>query len=454
MLLDKYLKERILIFDGAMGTMLQSWDLKEKDFRKDFFENHPVPLQGNNDVLSMTRPDVVQAIHQKYLASGADIIGTNSFSANSISQADYGLESAVYEINLHAARLAKEIAVQYTNKTPDKPRFVTGSIGPTTRVASISPDVNRPEYRNIHFDQLKAAFYEQISALIEGGVDLLLFETITDTLNCKAGIYAAQQYFSKHQCQIPIMISGTITDASGRTLTGQTTSAFYSSLAHAQPQSLGFNCALGASDLRPYIKELSDISPFPICVYPNAGLPNEFGQYDQTPEEMVEIIEDFAKSGILNIVGGCCGTTDKHIQAISKAVQKYPPRKIPTKESITLLSGLEQLKLSPEIRFVNVGERTNVAGSKKFKRLIQEKKYDEALTIAREQVENGALMIDINMDDGLIDGVHEMTTFLNLIATEPEISRVPIMIDSSDWEIIIAGLKCIQGKSSRQFYFS
>ncbi|MEE9317534.1 MAG: methionine synthase, partial [Rhodospirillales bacterium] len=439
-------KERILVLDGAMGTMIQDAGLEEDDFRGARFAGHPSDLKGNNDLLSITRPDLISEIHAGFLDAGADIIETNTFNSTSISQADYGLEDLVHEINFEAAKIARNAADAATAKTPEKPRFVAGALGPTNRTASISPDVNDPAFRNVTFDGLVAAYGVSIHGLVEGGVDLLLVETVFDTLNCKAALYAIRKYFDDHQTELPVMISGTITDASGRTLSGQTPEAFWNSVAHARPLAVGFNCALGAKELRPHIQEISGAAAVNISVYPNAGLPNEFGGYDDTPEYMAEQLGEFAQSGFVNMVGGCCGTTPDHIRAIAAAVDGVPPRQVPEKTHQGRLSGLEPLTLGPVTGFVNIGERTNVAGSAKFAKLIREEEYGQALDIARGQVENGAQVIDVNMDDAMLDGEQAMSTFLNLIAAEPDISRVPVMIDSSKFSIIEAGLKCIQGK--------
>ncbi|MBE9537008.1 MAG: methionine synthase, partial [Proteobacteria bacterium] len=440
------LKKRILILDGAMGTMIQRHKLTEADFRGDRFQDHEKELKGNNDLLSLTRPDVIQEIHEEYLAAGADIVETNSFNANAISLADYGMEDVVYEINFEAARVAKAACKLYSEKTPEKPRFVAASMGPTGKTLSLSSDVNNPGHRDVSFEEMVAAYKTQVEGLIDGGADILLIETITDSLNAKAAIFAIETCFEEKGRVLPVMISGTITDASGRTLTGQTTEAFWNSLSHAQPVSIGLNCALGAKELRQYIAELSRISDTFVSAHPNAGLPNEFGEYDESPEAMAREIREWAASGLLNIVGGCCGTTPAHITAIADAVSDIPPRSIPQIPKQCRLSGLEPCNIGPDSLFLNVGERTNVTGSARFKRLILEGNYDEALSVARQQVESGAQIIDINMDEGMLDGEKAMVTFLNLIASEPDISRVPVMIDSSKWPILEAGLKCLQGK--------
>ena len=440
------LKERILILDGAMGSLIQTYKLDEAGYRGERFADWPSDVKGNNDLLVLTQPQIIKDIHKAYLEAGADIVETNTFNATSISMADYGMEELTYEINKAAAEVARAACDEIEAKVVDKPRFVAGVLGPTNRTCSISPDVNNPGFRNITFDQLKEAYLVSMSGLVDGGADIILVETIFDTLNAKAALFAIEEYFSEHNITLPVMISGTITDASGRTLSGQTAEAFWNSLNHINPISFGFNCALGATELRPYIEEISGLANCHINTHPNAGLPNEFGEYDETPEEMAAEIEDWAKNGYLNIIGGCCGTTPAHIKLIAEAVAKYPPRVVPDIPVACRLSGLEPCVINEDSLFVNVGERTNVTGSAKFKRLILEEQYDEALTVAREQVENGAQIIDINMDEGMLDGEHAMTTFLKLIASEPDISRVPVMIDSSKWPIIEEGLKCIQGK--------
>ncbi|WP_313512508.1 methionine synthase [Pseudomonas sp.] len=444
--LQNALRERILILDGGMGTMIQSYKLEEEDYRGERFADWPSDVKGNNDLLILSRPDVIGAIEKAYLDAGADILETNTFNATQVSQADYGMESLVYELNVEGARLARRVADAKSLETPDKPRFVAGVLGPTSRTCSISPDVNDPGYRNVTFDELVENYTEATRGLIEGGADLILIETIFDTLNAKAAIFAVQGVFEEIGYELPIMISGTITDASGRTLSGQTTEAFWNSVAHAKPISVGLNCALGAADLRPYLAELAAKAGTHVSAHPNAGLPNAFGEYDETPAEMAVVIEEFAASGFLNIIGGCCGTTPAHIQAIAEAVGKYPPRVIPEIPKACRLSGLEPFTIDRNSLFVNVGERTNITGSARFARLIREENYTEALEVALQQVEAGAQVIDINMDEGMLDSKAAMVKFLNLIAGEPDISRVPIMIDSSKWEVIEAGLKCIQGK--------
>ncbi|MCD4863747.1 methionine synthase [Pseudomonas sp. PLB05] len=440
------LAQRILILDGGMGTMIQSYRLEEADYRGRRFADWPSDVKGNNDLLLLTQPKIIAEIEKAYLDAGADILETNTFNATRVSQADYGMEEITYELNLAGARVAREVADAKTLETPDRPRFVAGVLGPTSRTCSISPDVNNPGYRNVTFDELVENYTEATRGLIEGGADLILIETIFDTLNAKAAIFAVQGVFEEVGIELPIMISGTITDASGRTLSGQTTEAFWNSVRHAQPISVGLNCALGAKELRPYVEELATKADTFVSAHPNAGLPNAFGEYDESPEQMAAVVEEFAASGLLNIVGGCCGTTPAHIQAIAEAVARHAPRQLPEIPKACRLSGLEPFTISRESLFVNVGERTNITGSAKFARLIREENYAEALEVAQQQVEAGAQVIDINMDEGMLDSQAAMVTFLNLIASEPDISRVPIMIDSSKWEVIEAGLKCIQGK--------
>lgn len=444
--LQQALKERILILDGGMGTMIQSYKLQEEDYRGARFADWPSDVKGNNDLLLLSQPQVIAEIERAYLDAGADILETNTFNATRVSQADYGMEALVYELNVAGARVARQVADAKTLETPDRPRFVAGVLGPTSRTCSISPDVNNPGYRNVTFDELVENYTEATRGLIEGGADLILIETIFDTLNAKAAIFAVQQVFEEDGVELPIMISGTITDASGRTLSGQTTEAFWNSVRHARPISVGLNCALGAKELRPYLAELAAKAETHVSAHPNAGLPNAFGEYDETPAEMAAVVEEFAASGLLNIVGGCCGTTPPHIQAIAEAVAKHKPRALPDIPKACRLSGLEPFTIDRNSLFVNVGERTNITGSAKFARLIREENYTEALEVALQQVEAGAQVIDINMDEGMLDSKAAMVTFLNLIAGEPDISRVPIMIDSSKWDVIEAGLKCIQGK--------
>lgn len=445
--LAEILARRIVVIDGAMGTMIQRYQLTESDYRGTQFADYASDLKGNNDLLSLTQPQMIEAIHGEYLTAGADIIETNTFNANAISMADYKMESLVYDLNLASAKIARKAADDFSKQNPAKPRFVAGAIGPTSKTASLSPDVNDPGYRAITFDQLAQAYTEQLRALIDGGVDVILIETIFDTLNAKAAIFAFLTYCEKIGKRLPLMISGTITDASGRTLSGQTTEAFWISLAHGEPLSVGLNCALGAEDMRPYLAELSRIADCYVSCYPNAGLPNAFGEYDQTAEQMAAIIKDFAQDGLLNCVGGCCGSTPEHIKAIAQAVEGIAPRKIPSVLPDTVLSGLEPLTIRADTNFVNVGERTNVTGSKKFAKLILAGNYDEALTVARQQVESGAQVIDINMDEAMLDSQKAMVKFLNLASAEPDIARVPFMIDSSKWSVIEAGLKCVQGKA-------
>lgn len=440
------LSQRILVLDGGMGTMIQSYRLTEEDFRGERFADWQSDLKGNNDLLVLTQPDIISAIHYEYLEAGADILETNTFNSTRIAMADYHMESLSAEINYEAARLARACADEWTARTPDKPRYVAGVLGPTNRTASISPDVNDPAFRNISFDQLVEAYRESTHALVEGGVDLIMIETIFDTLNAKAAIYAVETEFEAMGIELPVMISGTITDASGRTLSGQTTEAFYNSLRHVKPLTFGLNCALGPDELRQYVAELSRIAECYVTAHPNAGLPNAFGEYDLGPQEMAEHISEWAQAGFLNIVGGCCGTTPAHIAAISQAVEGVKPRVLPDIPVACRLAGLEPLTIDANTLFVNVGERTNVTGSAKFKRLIKEDKYAEALEVALQQVESGAQIIDINMDEGMLDAEAAMVRFLSLIAGEPDIARVPIMIDSSKWEVIEKGLKCIQGK--------
>ena len=445
-LLKQCMSQRILFLDGAMGTMIQSYKLEERDYRGERFAQWDVDLKGNNDLLSLTQPDIIKAIHSAYFEAGSDIVETNTFNSTSIAMADYRMESLAYEINLESARVAKQAADEYTQKTPDKPRFVAGVLGPTNRTASMSPDVNDPGFRNISFDQLVVAYTEAARGLIDGGADIILIETVFDTLNAKAAIFAIENYFEHIGYKLPVMISGTITDASGRTLSGQTVAAFWNSLKHVQPISFGFNCALGATELRQYIAELSSIADTSISAHPNAGLPNEFGEYDETPEQMAKELADWARSGYLNIIGGCCGTSPATIKAIVEAVQMHPPRIIPAIEKKCRLAGLEPMSIGADSLFVNVGERTNVTGSAAFKRLIIEGDFETALDVAKQQVENGAQIIDINMDEGMLESKEAMVRFLMLIASEPDIAKVPIMLDSSKWDILEAGLKCIQGK--------
>ena len=441
------LEKRVLIIDGAMGTMIQRYNLTEADYRGERFKDWPYDLKGNNDLLVLTQPAIIEEIHRQYLDAGADIIETNTFNAQRISMADYHMESLSYEMNVAASQIARRAADAFNAKTPQQPRYVAGAIGPTNRTASLSPDVNDPGFRAISFDDLVSAYLEQARGLVEGGVDLFLIETIFDTLNAKAALFAVQTLCEELGRKIPVMVSGTITDASGRTLSGQTTEAFLNSVAHVDLLSVGLNCALGAPQMRPFLEELANKAPFYVSCYPNAGLPNQFGEYDESPEQMGEHIRDFVKSNFVNIIGGCCGTTPDHIRRIAEVARGERPRSVPYLEPYMKLSGLEPVTLRPESNFMNVGERTNVTGSKKFARLIKEEQYDEALAIARDQVEGGAQVIDINMDEGMLDAVAAMTRFLNLIAAEPDIARVPIMLDSSKFHVIEAGLKCVQGKA-------
>lgn len=440
------LRNRIMILDGGMGTMIQQYGLTEADYRGQRFADWHIELKGNNDLLVLTQPEIIMQVHRKYLDAGADIIETNSFNATSVAMADYGMEAISEEINYQAAKIARKVCDEVQAQTPEQPRYVAGVLGPTNRTCSISPDVNDPSYRNIDFTTLVNAYTESLNGLIAGGIDIVLIETIFDTLNAKAAIYAVQTLFEQQSISLPIMLSGTITDASGRTLSGQTTEAFWNSIRHANPISVGLNCALGAKELRQYVEELSRIADTNVSAHPNAGLPNAFGEYDETPEQMAKEITEWSDSGFLNIVGGCCGTTPKHIKAISDAVKTAVPRTIPKIATACRLAGLEPMNISADSLFVNVGERTNVTGSAIFKRLIKESDYETALSVARQQVENGAQIIDINMDEGMLDAHAAMIKFLNLIATEPDIASVPIMIDSSRWEVIEAGLRCIQGK--------
>ena len=444
--LEKLLATRILVLDGAMGTMIQTHKLDEGAYRGERFKDWPSDLKGNNDLLTLSQPKIIRDIHDSFLAAGADILETNTFNSTSIAEADYGMEELVYEFNCEGAKLAKSVADEWSAKTPDKPRFVAGVLGPTNRTASISPDVNDPGFRNVSFDELVESYTEATKGLVDGGADILLIETVFDTLNAKAAIYAVSKFFDDTGIKLPVMISGTITDASGRTLTGQTPEAFWYSVAHMKPISIGFNCALGAEALRPHVQSVSRVTGVNVSVHPNAGLPNEFGGYDDTPEYMAGQLREFAESGLVNIVGGCCGTTPPHIKAISEAVDGIKPRPMIDAEMTCRLSGLEPLVFNDVTGFVNVGERTNVAGSPKFKKLILDGDYDTALEIARQQVENGAQIIDINMDEAMLDAEAAMDKFLKLVAAEPDVSRVPVMIDSSKFSVIEKGLKCVQGK--------
>ncbi len=445
--LYKAIENRILLLDGAMGSLIQTYKLQEEDYRGERFKDFHKPIKGNNDLLSITQPHVIKEIHAKYLEAGSDIIETNTFNATSISQADYDMQAAVYDINYCAAKLAREVADEYTAKTPDKPRFVCGSIGPLNVALSLSPDVNNPGYRSTTFDAVREAYIEQVNALLDGGVDVLMIETVFDTLNAKACLFAIDEVFQARNIKLPIMVSGTITDASGRTLSGQTLQAFLDSISHMDILSVGLNCSLGASELEPYVTELAKTAPFYVSVHPNAGLPNQFGEYDQTPDQMATLISKWLSDRKVNILGGCCGTTPEHIAALAKMAANYDVHTKNEASKITHLSGLESLQMRADTNFVNIGERCNVAGSRKFLRLIKEKNYEEAVTIARHQVENGAQIVDVNMDDAMLDAKEEMVTFLNMLMSEPDVSRVPIMVDSSKFEVIEAGLKCLQGKS-------
>ena len=456
--IERLLQKRILILDGAMGTMIQLHKLSEAHYRgtelygeyagaRKIFADHKVDVKGNNDLLVLTQPHVIGGIHREYLEAGADILETCTFNSNSLSMADYEMQHLVYELNVAGAKLARGLCDEFS--TPDKPRFVAGVLGPTGRTASISADVNDPGGRNVTFDELVESYTEAMRGLLDGGADILMVETIFDTLNAKAALFAIEQYFAQHNVRVPIMISGTITDASGRTLTGQTTEAFYNSMTHCRPLSIGLNCALGAELMRPYVEEMSRVAGCYVSAHPNAGLPNPLSDtgYDELPETTARLVKEFATSGFLNIAGGCCGTSPAHIKAIAEALKDVPPRKIPELEHKCRLSGLEPFNIGDNALFVNVGERANVTGSAKFKRLILEGQYEEALEVAKQQVETGAQVIDVNMDEAMLDGKAAMVKFLNLIASEPDICRVPLMIDSSKWSIIEAGLKCVQGKS-------
>ncbi|MGE5757871.1 MAG: homocysteine S-methyltransferase family protein, partial [Sideroxydans sp.] len=456
--IEKLLQQRILILDGAMGTMIQRYKLTEAHYRgtelygdykgeRQTFADHPVDVKGCNDLLLLTQPHVIGGIHRQYLEAGADILETCTFNSTSVSMEDYDLVHLVYDLNVAGAKLARGLCDEFS--TPDKPRFVAGVLGPTGKTASISPDVNDPGARNVTFDQLVESYAEAVRGLLDGGADILMVETIFDTLNAKAALFAIERHFEQHRVRVPIMISGTITDASGRTLSGQTTEAFWNSLSHARPLSIGLNCALGAELMRPYVEEMSRVASCYVSAHPNAGLPNPLSEtgYDELPEKTARLVKEFATSGFLNIAGGCCGTSPAHIKAIAEALKDVPPRKLPNLEKRCRLSGLEPFNIGDDSLFVNVGERANVTGSAKFKRLILEGKYDEALEVAKQQVETGAQVIDVNMDEAMLDGEAAMVKFLNLIASEPDISKVPLMIDSSKWSIIEAGLKCVQGKS-------
>src|SRR5688572_18066313 len=443
--LNALLREKILLLDGAMGTMIQRARLAEEDYRGARFRDWPRELRGNNDLLSLTQPRLIRDIHTQYLAAGADIIETNTFNSTSVAMADYGMEALARELNRASARLATEAAREWQQRT-QQPRFVAGVLGPTNKTASISPDVNDPGFRAIDFDQLVAAYGEALAGLLEGGVDLVLVETIFDTLNAKAALFAIEQTFAERGARLPVIISGTITDASGRTLSGQTAEAFYNSVRHTRPLAVGLNCALGAKELRPYVEELARIAESYVSCHPNAGLPNAFGEYDDTPESMASQTAEWARAGWLNLAGGCCGTTPEHIRAIGEALRPIAPRRLPKRPDALRLAGLEPLNIDNQSLFVNIGERTNVTGSKAFARLVLAGDYSGALAVARQQVENGAQVVDVNMDEAMLDSEKAMTTFLSLVAAEPDIARVPVMIDSSRWSVIEAGLKCVQGK--------
>ncbi|MFW5823264.1 MAG: homocysteine S-methyltransferase family protein, partial [Tangfeifania sp.] len=443
----KELESRVLVMDGAMGSLLQEYKLTEKDYRGELLKDAQHDQKGNNDILSLTHPEIIAEIHDKYLEAGADIILTNTFNANRISQADYNTQDLVYDLNKASAEIARKEADKYSEKNPEKPRFVAGTLGPTNKTLSLSPDVNDPGYRAVSFDDIKIAYREQVNGLIDGGADLFLIETIFDTLNAKAAIFAVEEALEERGIRLPLMISGTITDASGRTLSGQTLGAFLNSLSHTDLLSIGLNCSLGASELEPYVKELSQKAPFNISAHPNAGLPNQFGEYDETPEIMGRYIKDYLDNSYVNIIGGCCGTTPDHIREFAKMAAQARPHKTTAQSCNTKLSGLEAVEITSETNFVNIGERCNVAGSRKFARLIREQKYEEALAIARDQVENGAQVIDVNMDDAMLDAEKEMVTFLNLMMAEPDIAKLPVMVDSSKWNVIESGLKCLQGKA-------
>src|SRR5437762_8291243 len=443
--LHDLLRRRILILDGAMGTMIQRYKLDEAAYRGERFASHPRDLKGANDLLCLTRPSIIEEIHRQYLEAGADIIETNTFNAQAISMSDYGLESAVYDINLEAAKIARRAADAVSTK--ERPRFVAGAMGPTNRTASLSPDVNNPAFRSVTFDELVDAYYEEVRGLVDGGVDILLPETTFDTLNLKAALFAIQKFFDETGKRLPVMASITITDASGRTLSGQTVEACWISISHAPLLAVGINCALGAAEMRPHIEELATLAPCYLSCYPNAGLPNALGEYDQTPAEMAALLREYASNNWINLVGGCCGTTPDYVRAIAETVKDFPPRVPPQIEKHLRLSGLEALTVTPESNFIVVGERTNVTGSPKFAQLVKAGDLEPALAIARQQIDGGANILDVNMDEGLLDSEKVMAEFLNLVASEPEISRVPLMIDSSKWTVLEAGLKCTQGKS-------
>ncbi|MFT7698718.1 MAG: 5-methyltetrahydrofolate--homocysteine methyltransferase, partial [Candidatus Krumholzibacteriia bacterium] len=445
--LNRLARERILILDGAMGTMIQTFELDEAAFRGDLLKDHDHDLKGNNDILCLTQPDVITDIYRSYLAAGADIITTNTFNGTSVAQSDYGTSHLVTDLNVAAAKLARDACDDFTRQNPDRPRFVAGSLAPTNRTCSISPDVNSPGHRNITFNELVISYGEEAEALLDGGADILIVETIFDPLNAKAAVFAVNEIMRQRGIEeMPLWISGTITDASGRTLTGQTAEAFWISLRHSNPTVFGLNCALGATALRPYVEEISRVADTLISAHPNAGLPNELGGYDESPDQMAAILQEFAESGLLNIVGGCCGTTPEYVEAFAKAVEGVAPRQVPEKRKGTFLAGLEPLRIDKDSLFVNIGERTNVAGSKRFARLIRENKTEAALEVGRQQVRGGAQIVDVNMDDAMLESVEAMSEFLNVLASDPEVSRVPVMIDSSRWEVLEAGLQRIQGK--------
>ena len=447
-LLKQQLAQRILVTDGATGSLLQTYQLDEAGYRMERFADFPYDIKGNHEVLNLTQPDIIKAVHTAYLEAGADLITTNTFNGTAVSQAEYHMEHLVYEMNYHAARLAREAIAAFNPPSEIRnPKFVLGSLGPANKMLSLSPDVSDPGYRAVTFDQVAAAYKEAARGLMDGGADVLLIETIFDTLNAKAAVFGIQTLFEETGQELPLMISGTITDASGRTLSGQTMEAFWHSIRHAKPLIVGMNCSFGPATLRPYITTIANLADTYVSLYPNAGLPDGFGGFSEEVDDMAPVLRELAEEGYLNIVGGCCGTTPTYIRAFAKGVEGLPPRQIPAIEPRLSLSGMEPFTLTPDLNFVNVGERTNVTGSRKFARLIKENKYDEALSVAREQVENGAQIIDVNMDEGMLDSEAAMTRFLNLIAAEPDIARVPIMIDSSKWSVIEAGLKCVQGKS-------
>jgi 5-methyltetrahydrofolate--homocysteine methyltransferase len=444
-LLDSLIEERIILLDGPKGTEIQKYHLDEAAFRGERFKDWPSDLRGNNDLLLLTQPSIMESIFRSYLEAGSDIIQSGTFNANRIAMADYGMQELCAEMNIAGAALARRVADEFERRD-GRPRFVAGNLGPTNRTASLSPNVEDPSYRNVTFDQLVEAYYEAAGALIEGGSDILQIETVYDTLNAKAAIFAVEEAFASTGVRLPVMVSGTIVDLSGRTLSGQTTEAFFNSIAHAKPLAVGLNCALGASDLRAYVQDIARISPFPISVYPNAGLPNEMGAYDESPEYTASVLKEFAEAGLLNFVGGCCGTTPDHIAAMAEAVRGLKPRRAPEPARILRLSGLEPLPIGPDSNFINIGERTNVTGSARFKRLVLSGNYQAALDVAKQQIEAGASIIDVNFDEAMLDAAAAMQTFLNLVGGEPDIARVPVMVDSSKWHVIETGLKCLQGK--------